>query len=218
MKRLIFILAFFAAGCAHELTAPLNSVPVTSMAEYFWTAGTTEILGSDRVTTRDSNGLLLADEVNPSGTFRTTLVCRVSADSVFTEGFKDSSLIDLDHGQYFIEGDSTTLAPRYPGAIMLLRSNPLIDSFWYAGTIGDRSSQSDKPYAVEARLLERLDSLSIGDVSYPDVLAIRYAHEKPDFSVDSTKPYWVIFYARGRGPIMFDKVENSALERRAILR
>ncbi|HET6400655.1 MAG TPA: hypothetical protein VFH95_04570 [Candidatus Kapabacteria bacterium] len=217
MKRLVVILAFFAAGCAQNLTAPLNSVPVTSMAEYFWTAGTTETLNSDIITTRDSGGVLLADDSNPSGAFQTTLVCRVSADSVVAEGFIDSSLIDLDPYTYFIEGDTNAPLPRHPGGVVLLRSNPLVDSSWRAGTIGRYSSPNEKPFPVEARLLERLDTLNVNGVSYPDVLVIRYAHELADFSADSTKPYWVIFYARGRGPIMFDKVKGTLFERRAIL-
>ena len=34
-----------------------------------------------------------------------------------------------------------------------------------------------------------------------DVLAMRYAHELADTADISHVPYWVIFYARGRGPI-----------------
>ncbi len=215
MKRLIILLAFFAAGCAHDLTAPLNSVPVTSMAEYFWTAGTAEVLDSDKITTRDSNSLLLASDSNPNGTLRTTLLCRVSADTVFAEGFRVRSIFDLDDGSQFMDGDTT--GPYHSGGgIVLLRADPLVDSSWRGGTIMTGGSNY-KRFAVGARFLQRLDTLHVDGVSYPDVLTIRYAHENPDFSADTTKPYWVIFYERGRGPIMFDKIEGSILERRAIL-
>lgn len=221
MKRLIVILAFFATGCAHDLTAPLNSVPVTSMAEYFWTAGMTEALDtglliSDRITTRDSGGVLLASDSTSEGTLRTTLVCRVSADSVFAEGFRAGSIIDLDDGPGFV--DVSPSGTYHSGGVLLLRNNPLVDSSWPAGTMMLRASSNYKSFPIEARLLARLDSLDVGGVSYPDVLAIRYAHEFPDLTVDSVNvPYWVIFYARGRGPIMFDKVGPSTpFERRAI--
>src|SRR5665213_1818964 len=129
----IFILAFFAAGCAHDLTAPLASVPVTSVAEYFWSAGTSETLdagntATDKITTRDSNGMLLAKDSNPNGALRTTLVCRVSADSVFAEGFKVGSLFDLDKGPGFV--DVTSSGSYHPGGVLLLLANPVIDSSW----------------------------------------------------------------------------------------
>jgi len=213
MKRLIFILAFFTAGCAQNLTAPLNSVPVTSLAEYFWTAGTTETLDSDKITTRDSNGLLFADDAKPSGALRTTLVCRVSADSVFAEGFKVGSIMDLDNDAGFI--DTTQSGSYHSGGALLLSGNPQVDSSWPAGTI---MTKRYKYVPVEARFLQRLDTLTVNGVSYPDVLAVRYAHEKLDLTVDSTDvPYWVVFYARGRGPVMFDKVDTTFFERRAIL-
>jgi len=221
MKRLLIILALFAAGCAHDLTAPLASVSTTNMAEYFWTAGTSEALNTDILTTRDSNGGLLVDDSNPNGTLRTTLRCRVSADTIFAEGFIDSSVIDLTYpnaNMSFIEGDTLPPVSDRPGGILLLRSNPLVDSSWHAGTILKKNSPNYHAYAIEARLLARLDTLTVAGVSYPDVLAIRYAHELPGFSADSINiPYWVIFYERGRGPIMFDKVEGSKFERRAIL-
>ncbi len=218
MKSLFIIVALFASGCTQNLSAPLNSVPVSSMAEYFWKAGDTELFDSDQIATRDSSGILLAQDENPDGTLR-TLVGHVAPDSVTIEGFSYGSIFDLDKGMEFVTGDTTRGSPHHSGgSVVLLRENPLVDSAWLAGILMRYGSNDTFP--IEARLLSRLDTLTVSGVSYPDVLAIRYAHENSDFTVDATTvPYWVVFYARGRGPVMFDKVDGTSLsERRSLLR
>ena len=220
-KRLIVILAFAAAGCAHDLTAPLSSVPVTSMADYFWTAGTSESFDSDRIATYDSIGALIAADTNSNtGTLHTRIMCHISPDSVTAEHFEAGSLLDLDKSSMFIAEGVNATGSRYPGSVLLLKSDPLIDSAWPMGVL---MTSNYTNHAIEARFLARLDTLTVHGVAYRDVLVIRYAQESgPQFAVDSLgAPYWVIYYARGRGPIMFDKVNTPSnsppFERRAIL-
>ncbi len=215
MKRLIFILACALAGCVQDLTPPLNSVLVTSMADYFWHPGSSLEFNSDHIATRDSLGILLANDSTPAGTLRTTLKCLVSSDSVFAEGFTTGSILDLGKDTSFITLGAN--GSRHSGGILLLKANPLVDSSWNAGIL--MTGPSYKSDSIEARLLARLDTVTISGVKYPDVLAIRYANEvPPSYTVDSLNcPYWVIYYARGRGPIMFDKVQGSSFERRALL-
>jgi hypothetical protein len=101
------------------------------------------------------------------------------------------------------------------GGLLLLKSNPTVDSSWRAGTLVTANHIS---YPITGRLLSRLDSLVIGGKSYSDILAVRYSHELPGEMLDTKNvPYWVIYYQRGRGPIMFDRVSiNGALERRVV--
>lgn len=218
MKRLlIFSILLAAAGCAQSLTAPLDSVPITNIEEYFWSAGQTARYDSDLIATRDSGALLVADDSRPDGTGR-TLFCRLTPDSITVERFGEGTIMDL--GGYELV-DSVNGQAHSGGHIVLLRANPLADSSWRAGTVMRVADYHTFP--IEARLLARLDTLSINGASYSDVLAIRYAHEFPNRSADSTDlPYWVIFYARGRGPVMFDRVyygpsSKTTFERRALL-
>lgn len=214
-RRLIVIALLVAAGCTQNLTAPLNSVPITNITEYFWSAGKTELYDSDNITTRDSGAILLAADSVPGGKLRTTLLCHVSPDSITVERFGDGSIMDLSGGFEFVDSANGQL--HSGGHVVLLRADPLADSSWRAGML---RLSAYPPFPIEARLLARLDTLSINGRSYPDVLAIRYAFEHPDLSADSIYvPYWVIFYARGHGPVMFDRVYTSSkpFERRALL-
>lgn len=103
-----------------------------------------------------------------------------------------------------VPGFPRTYFPNLQGGLLLLKSNPEVDSSWRAGTLVTNSNTS---YPITARLLSRLDTLVIGGKSYADVLVVRYAYEKQVELPDTQSvPYWVVYYQRGRGPIMFDRV------------
>ncbi|GEM_PF-5173785 len=106
--------------------------------------------------------------------------------------------------------------PTKYGGLVLLRSNPLVDSSWRAGTLVDPNHHS---YAITARTISRFDTVTVGSQVYRDVIVMRYAHELAGFSADSINaPYWVVFYERGLGPVIFDRMrKGEALLRRKYL-
>ncbi len=106
--------------------------------------------------------------------------------------------------------------PFIPGGLVMLRNNHLSQSDnWRAGTLVTNDHSS---YAITGRVMQRLDSLQINGGQYPDVFVIRYAHELPNGQADTVHvPYWMIYYQRGVGPIMFDKVGvGTAFARREL--
>lgn len=110
--------------------------------------------------------------------------------------------------------------PESPGGLLLLRSDRTNDNdSWRAGTLVTHKNWQS--YAITGRIREHLDSLHItnGSVtkSYPDVLVVRYAHELAGAIPQSDAiPYWVVYYAKGTGPVMFDKQEGGKLTRRQL--
>jgi len=96
--------------------------------------------------------------------------------------------------------------PHVPGGLVLLRRNLLTTgASWRAGTLVVHENTS---YTITARVLQRLDTLQIGSSKYADVFVVRYAHELLGGAPDSDAvPYWVVYYQRSAGPIMFDKVK-----------
>ncbi|GEM_PF-3475332 len=212
MRYPIFLSLVLAAlaGCSNTLTPPLNNVASSDMTAYFWNGTTRLSLDSEKIAGRDSGGMLYISDSGRTSHVVTTLVCRVSADTVQAQEFRPGTVIDLPDKWEFRDGDTTTPGPWHSGGLVLLRSNPTADSSWRAGTIMNGNNYA--AFAVEARLLARLDSLDIGNASFADVLVVRYAHEKgANHSVDSAAaPYWVVYYARGIGPIMFDRSAFSS--------
>jgi hypothetical protein len=99
--------------------------------------------------------------------------------------------------------------PHVPGGLVLLRRNLLsVSSSWRAGTLVVHEATS---YAITGRVLQRLDALQISGKKYADVFVIRYAHELPSGEAESgAVPFWVVYYQRGVGPIMFDKVRTTS--------
>ena len=110
--------------------------------------------------------------------------------------------------------------PYVAGGLILLRANPDTGKSWRAGTLVTQTDE--KSYAITARVMKRLNALEISGQNYPDVLMIRYAYEKAnDIPESRLLPYWVIYYQKGVGPIMFEKVRTvggieNVIERRAI--
>ena len=110
--------------------------------------------------------------------------------------------------------------PYVPGGLVLLRANPDTGKFWRAGTLVTQADE--KSYPITARVMKRLNALEIGGQNYPDILMVRYAYEKVGSVPESALvPYWVIYYQKGSGPIMFEKVRTvggieNVIERRTV--
>src|SRR5207237_1329629 len=83
---------------------------VSNIDDYFWKSSPTPLLFTDSIngTTTlklaDTGGLLAASDGKA-----TSIVCRVSEDSVYAAGFLPNSLIDLDDGSYFSGLDAEIL-------------------------------------------------------------------------------------------------------------
>ena len=98
--------------------------------------------------------------------------------------------------------------PHVPGGLVLLRANPDTGKSWRAGTLV--TELDEQSYAIEARVMQRLNALEIHGQSYSDVLMVRYAHENPGGSPNGALvPYWMIYYQKGAGPIMFEKIGTA---------
>ncbi len=109
-------------------------------------------------------------------------------------------------------GSSLALIPGLPigfcpddtGGLLLLRSNLFAnDSSWRAGTL---VTVTDSSYPITAHVLAHLDSLHISGIakSFPDVIMVRYSYEVPGEKPASFLPYWIVYYAKNEGPVMFD--------------
>jgi hypothetical protein len=92
--------------------------------------------------------------------------------------------------------------PYAPGGLNLLQKDLFSkDSSWRAGTLVDDHHHS---YHITAHVLGRLDSLQIqfhGQTTsrtYGDILIIDYSYQSDALHE------WIVYYQRGRGPIMFD--------------
>ncbi len=106
--------------------------------------------------------------------------------------------------------------PHDTGGLVLLRNTLFAnDSSWRAGTLV--KSVSDSSFSISARVLAHLDSLHVSanvsgkdsTQSFPDVLVVRYSHELPGEMPEPDLPYWIVYYAKNEGPVMFDNVPAS---------
>ncbi len=99
------------------------------------------------------------------------------------------------------------------GGLVLLRSNLFAnDSSWRAGTLVTKDHQS---HPITGHVLAHFDTLQVvtNNITkkYPDVLMVRYAHELSGANPESDIiPYWVVYYAKNIGPVMFDKIKAVA--------
>ena len=204
MKRLLLfpciaILAAFT-GCSQSVVEPVSQQPIGNIDSYFWTSVRAPIkfvdsLGTFRYTLdflTDSNGMLT---VSDAPTQKIEFV--INQDSIYANGYSllHDSVIDPDDGSYFI------------GDLVLLRNNLLAgDSSWVAGTL---ESRNHIYYNITARMLAHFDTLQVvtGNIitKYPDALMVRYKFEGTP-STSDTIPYWIVYYVKNIGPVMFDKV------------
>jgi len=103
--------------------------------------------------------------------------------------------------------------PEVPGGLTLLQKDVSEGASWRAGTLVDDKHHS---YRVTASVLGRLDSLQVRfpatQHTYGDILIVDYSYTK-----ESVLHEWIVYYQRGRGPIMFDTRDGGHLiDRRAI--
>lgn len=163
-----------------------------------------------------SNGTLFSSTI---GTLNPTQVYASFSSPIQQVGWNDSSAWVLTTRNYDTARTINapfTLVPGLPngywpvdsGGLVLLR-NTLFenDSSWRAGTLVTAGHQF---YGITARVLGHLDSLRVtpasgASISYPDVIMVRYAHELSGENLD-TIPYWIIYYAKAKGPVMFDNI------------
>jgi hypothetical protein len=207
MRRLLYfsciaVLAAFA-GCTPSVVEPISQQPIVDIQSYFWKIGQTPINFVDttdslryKLVFSDTNGTLFADD---GGLQKIEFV--INQDSIYATGYSlmKDSVIDPDNDSYFI------------GNLILLRNTlSLGDSTWTAGTLESKNHNS---YTMTARLLSHFDTLQIvtGDsiAKYPDVLMIRYMYETNTPSLTDPIPYWIVYYAKNIGPVMFDKIPYS---------
>jgi hypothetical protein len=118
-----------------------------------------------------------------------------------------------------LSGFSRGYWPQDTGGLVLMRDNLFAnDSSWRAGTIVTNDTAS---FPITARVLAHLDTLYIEASgiknTYPDVLEVRYAFEHPgELPESNIVPYWIMYYAKNQGPVMFDKESSTGLERHEI--
>lgn len=107
-------------------------------------------------------------------------------------------------------GISSTRGSDIPGSIVLLHSHTggiSPDSSWLAGTLVNTNQNMEFP--ITARIIGHLDQVTMPDsTKYPDVIEVQYSYEvnsKPS----TIPPYWLIYYAKGIGPIIIDEVSGT---------
>jgi hypothetical protein len=126
---------------------------------------------------------------------------------------------DFDTGTISVSGFATGAWPNDTGGLVLMRDNLFAnDSSWRAGTIVTHDTTS---FPITARVLGHLDTLYVEASglknSYPDVLEVRYSYEHPgEIPEFNSVPYWIMYYAKDQGPVMFDKESGTGLERHEI--
>lgn len=107
--------------------------------------------------------------------------------------------------------------PYNPGGLLLMQRNLFSgDSSWRAGTLVDSLHNSHR---ITGRVLAHLDSLHIQglQLTYPDVLVIRYANETSLKGPNTSLNYWIVYYAKNSGPVMIDNYSpTSPFDRREI--
>lgn len=107
-------------------------------------------------------------------------------------------------------------AMKEEGSLTLMHSPLLLGGSWPAGTLVTESDH--KSYLLTARLLAHYDSLRVGTATFADVLMIRYANEKPGLLPESVAvPYWVLYFSRGVGLVMAEKVRADSVTARQVL-
>jgi hypothetical protein len=129
---------------------------------------------------------------------------------------EDGFVVASDHGlqRFTTPGNSTQVGPYESvvdsarGEFALLRSLSggliTVGDSWPAGNLFIPQSPI-KYVPITARVLEQLDSLKIDDQEFGDVFVVRYSLEQDGAPVFGT-PYWIIYYSRGIGPVMIDRI------------
>jgi hypothetical protein len=93
-----------------------------------------------------------------------------------------------------------------PGSIVLLHTKGgSFDSSWQACTMF--KNQTTIPIVITGRIVSRLDSLSIGGKTYPDILEARYSNETAGV-LNTIDPYFDIFFAKNQGPVLIYEFVN----------
>ncbi len=133
---------------------------------------------------------------------------------------RDFDTENTTSGQYKVfPGFSRGYWPADTGGLVLMRENLFAnDSSWRAGTIVTNDTASQP---ITARVIAHLNTLYVEangvKNTYPDVLEVRYAFEHPGEKPEvNSVPYWIIYYAKNQGPVMFDKESGTGLERHEI--
>jgi hypothetical protein len=140
-----------------------------------------------------------------------------SVDSIYISARDGVVVPNGDNNRFhFTWGFPIDIWPYAPGGLTLLQKDLFSrDSSWRAGTMVDDKHHS---YRVTAHVLGRLDSLQIQfntqpatQHTYGDILIVDYSYQS------DARHEWIVYYQRGRGPIMFDTRDGGKLiDRRAI--
>ncbi len=107
--------------------------------------------------------------------------------------------------------------PYVPGGLVLLRKNCIsLNTPWRAGTL---VTDNHRSWAITGRITNHFDSLLVTSTNssrtvilnhvYSDVIAVQYANETPLGPRFDSIPYWVVYYAKNAGPVMFDKISAN---------
>jgi hypothetical protein len=95
------------------------------------------------------------------------------------------------------------------GAFTLLQASAsgrlMTGSSWLAGNLYLQSNY----FPITARVMEQLDSLKVDDQAFGDVFVVRYAFEGTDGAPYPQAPYWIIYFSRGIGPVMIDRIADA---------
>jgi hypothetical protein len=227
MRRLLYFSCIAVlvalAGCTQSAVEPISQQPIVDIDSYFWKIRQAPINFIDSVKTPDSvheYQLVFSSDTNGSLDVGDDCPQKIefilTPDSIYANGYSLSpdSLFDPDDGSRFIDN-----------FVLLRNTLSTGDSSWTAGTLESKNHNSD---LMIARLLSHFDTLQIatGDsiTKYPDVLMIRYMYETSTPSLTDPIPYWIVYYAKNIGPVMFDKfslagigtTQTSVLQRREI--
>ena len=143
-----------------------------------------------------------------------TPITGISNGSVISLGFGNFLCVLTTGGFGFLKNTWQPISgldlsdyPYIVGGLVFLRNNPDTGKSWRAGTLVTQSNW--KSYAIMARVMKRLNALEINGQNYPDILMVRYAHENIGGLAESSLiPYWVIYYQKGIGPVMFEKIRT----------
>jgi hypothetical protein len=170
-----------------------------------------------------SNGSVYTDTIGNSTVHQVPVP--TSANPALQVGWNSSNAWVLTAHYYVISSGSGYDAisglpngywPHDTGGLVLLRNTLFAnDSSWRAGTLV--KSASDSSFSITARVLAHLDSLHVSanvsgkdsTQSFSDDLVVRYSHELPGEMPEPDLPYWIVYYAKNKGPVMFDNVPAS---------
>lgn len=98
------------------------------------------------------------------------------------------------------------------GELTLLRSSGgelALGSSWHAGNLAmPLPTLGLRWFEITARITERLDLLQVDGSEFTDVVGVRYAHET-NGDLTAGAPYWMIYYAKGVGPVLIDQLQPT---------